>query len=217
MERPQHPCLTNPNPKSSIQPGIIVHHRTFQHRHLSKHKKNHPYDLETEKFTVHFFEFRGYGTPPSDVGTPGDIYIDMTLDAYALYAMVLPNSWKRWGGHRQTWSYRNNGKDQYLLIRDIDHPVLEGRMLWVTDRNVVWATLGTVRKDDRSGDMRLDASHFLTKLMEFELQEIKKYGGTRKRGAPDEGEGNCRSSKKGKVDKGVDARTDVSCAWCFLS
>ena len=98
------------------------------------------------------------------------------------------------------------------MIRDIDHPLLEDRMLWVTDRHVVWATRRTIQKDNRSGDMGIDASHFFTKLMEFELQEIKKYGGTRKRGAPDEGEGNCRSSKKGKVDKGVDAQTDVSSA-----
>ena len=215
-ERPQHPCLTNPNPKSVIQPDLIVLHRTFQHHHLSKHKKNYPYDLETSEFTVHFLEFRGYGSPPSDVGTPGDIYIDMTLDAYALYAMVTPSSWKRWVGHCLTYSFIS-GKERFSLI-GIDHPVLQERMLWVTDRNVVWATLKTIQRDDRSDLWNLDAGRFLTKLMEYELQEIKKLGGARKRGTPDEeGEGDCHSSKKSKVDKGVDAQTDVSSTQYFSS
>lgn len=210
-ERPQHPCLTNPNPKSAIQPDLIVLHRTFQHRHLSKHTKNYPYDLETSEFTVHFFEFRGYGSPPSDVGTPGDIYIDMTSEAYALYAMVTPGSWKRWVGHCRTYSFIS-GKERFSLV-GIDHPVLQGRMLWVTDRNVVWATLKTIQRDDRSDLWNLDARHFLTKLMEYELQESKTLSGTRKRGAPDaEGEADCRSSKKSQVDKSVDVQSDVSSA-----
>ena len=91
-------------------------------------------------------------------------------------------------------------------------------MLWVTDQNVVWATRRAIQRDGRSDQTRLDASHFLTKLMEYELREIKKYGGTRKRGAPDEeGKGGCRSSKKGKVDKGVDPQTDVSSTQYSLS
>jgi hypothetical protein len=108
----------------------------------------------------------------------------MTLDAYALYAMVIPSSWKRWVGHCRTYSFIS-GKERFSLI-GIDHPVLQERMLWVTDRNVVWASLKTIQKDDRSNLWSLDARHFLTKLMEYELQEIKKLGGTRKRGTPDE-------------------------------
>jgi hypothetical protein len=54
--------------------------------------------------------------------------------------------------------------------------------------------------------------------MEYKLREIKKLGGTRKRGTPDEeAEGDCHSSKKSKVDKGVDAQTDVSSTQYFLS
>jgi hypothetical protein len=213
-ERPQHPCLTNPNPKSAIQPDLIVLPRTFQHRHLSKHKKNYPYDLETSEFTVHFFEFRGYGSPPTDVGTPGDIYIDMTLDDYALYAMVTPSSWKQWDGHRRTYSFIT-GKDWFSFI-GIDHPVLQERMLWVTDRNVVWATLKSIEKDHRSKLWTVYAGDFLDKLMEYELREIKNLGGTRKRGTPDEeGEGDYHSSKKSKVDKGVDAQIDVSSTQYF--
>lgn len=91
-------------------------------------------------------------------------------------------------------------------------------MLWVTDRNVVWATLKTIQRDDWSNLWSLDARHFLTKLMEYKLREIKKLGGTRKRGTPDEeAEGDCHSSKKSKVDKGVDAQTDVSSTQYFLS
>jgi hypothetical protein len=46
---------------------------------------------------VPFFEFRGSGAPPADLGTPGDVYIDLTPDVHALYCRS-EEDWARWAG-----------------------------------------------------------------------------------------------------------------------
>ncbi|KAJ7124471.1 hypothetical protein C8R44DRAFT_980736 [Mycena epipterygia] len=50
-----------------------------------------------EHLPVPFFEFRGVGAPPSDVGSPGDVYIDLTPSAHALYSKS-EEDWTKWAG-----------------------------------------------------------------------------------------------------------------------
>ncbi|KII83352.1 hypothetical protein PLICRDRAFT_58426 [Plicaturopsis crispa FD-325 SS-3] len=83
------PWIDNPTPTSKIQPGIQVRLKT------AKIPTDDPcldFDTITNEFfkiyrpfspdnsIIHFFEFRGQGPPPSDVGYPGDVYFDLKPD-----------------------------------------------------------------------------------------------------------------------------------------
>ncbi|KAJ7166081.1 hypothetical protein C8R46DRAFT_1275727 [Mycena filopes] len=103
-----HPCNQNPNPKSTVKPET-----TFTLRYMKmcsdRIPLNYPYILppnkgifpnkgDTYEYTpVPYFEFRALGAPPPDVGTPGDVYIDTTPNAQALYTKS-EEDWSRWPG-----------------------------------------------------------------------------------------------------------------------
>ncbi|KAF7333057.1 hypothetical protein MVEN_02412300 [Mycena venus] len=103
-----HPCYKNPNPRSRLKPETTF---TLKYIKMCSHTipANYPYalfaiaGLYAEKGSVYeylpvpFFEFRGYGAPPADVGTPGDVYIDLTPGAHALYSRS-EEDWARWAG-----------------------------------------------------------------------------------------------------------------------
>ncbi|KAJ7243043.1 hypothetical protein C8J57DRAFT_1367055 [Mycena rebaudengoi] len=62
----------------------------------------HPYsfDSSSRSCAVSFFEFRGTGPPSSDVGYPGDVYVDLTPEQHTLYWRDRlgngPGRWNRW-------------------------------------------------------------------------------------------------------------------------
>ncbi|KAJ7740536.1 hypothetical protein B0H16DRAFT_54119 [Mycena metata] len=101
-----HPCDQNPNPKSLVKPET-----TFSVRHIKMSvlsiDANYPYTLSPIEgifpnkgdsyafIPVPYFEFCGLGAPPADVGTPGDVYIDTTPGAQALYSKS-EEDWTRW-------------------------------------------------------------------------------------------------------------------------
>ncbi|KAJ7776627.1 hypothetical protein DFH07DRAFT_951758 [Mycena maculata] len=64
-----------------------------------------PYGTDTKK--IIYYEFRGYGTPPDDVGSPGDIFWDVTFP-YIFYVRGT-DIWEAWnpgasaGGSGPTW------------------------------------------------------------------------------------------------------------------
>ncbi|KAJ7513107.1 hypothetical protein B0H11DRAFT_2182357 [Mycena galericulata] len=63
---------------------------------------NHPYslDLTASSCDIVFLEFRGTGPPPSNVGSAGDVYLDLTPGLYGLYWRDRNADgsveWKRW-------------------------------------------------------------------------------------------------------------------------
>lgn len=72
--------------------------------------------MTVESKTYPFSEFRGLGSPGSNLGQPGDIYIDITPGLHALYARY-PKSWLLWPGPN----------DASNLLR---HPLRNDRCLW---------------------------------------------------------------------------------------
>ena len=68
------------------------------------------------KRTYPFSEYRGLGSPGSNLGQPGDIYIDITPELHALYARY-PERWMLWPGPN----------DVTNLLR---HPLHTDRCLW---------------------------------------------------------------------------------------
>ncbi|KAF8130044.1 hypothetical protein K438DRAFT_863810 [Mycena galopus ATCC 62051] len=107
LDLPQHPCYRNPSPSSRLKPGITS---SLKYMKMVNNAvpANYPYALPPvegllygHKASVHqylpvpFFEFRGAGAPPADLGTPGDVYINLTPTAHALYCKA-EEDWARW-------------------------------------------------------------------------------------------------------------------------
>jgi hypothetical protein len=129
MARPLQPCLANPIPTSSSQTVITYKHTSFDED--ASDLGNYPYHVGLSNYgqgktlTIHFVEFRCVGSPPSDIGYPGDVWIDLTPDQFGLYAKVGAD-WKKWPG---------------LLTHSdslISHPHIPTRTLWCTKHRVTW-------------------------------------------------------------------------------
>ncbi|KAJ6614004.1 hypothetical protein B0H10DRAFT_2221729 [Mycena sp. CBHHK59/15] len=91
-----HPYFVDPNPHSTLKPHTTA---TVKYFRVSKVPVQYPYTtipvvkvypkqgLDTfQQVNVPFFEFRGHGRPPIDVGNPGDAYIDLNPASHALYS-----------------------------------------------------------------------------------------------------------------------------------
>ncbi|KAJ7165686.1 hypothetical protein C8R43DRAFT_1165221 [Mycena crocata] len=93
-----HPCLVNPYPKSLLQPWLIANLREFT-ADATQISPDYPYALRrrgTEELHIPYFEFHGLGSPFNlDVGSGGDVYIDHTPGAYALWGNSS-QGWKQW-------------------------------------------------------------------------------------------------------------------------
>jgi hypothetical protein len=81
-------------------------------------------DSDDEKSTADFDDYRGSGAPSSDLGTPGDTYID--VDALLLYARCA-EGWMPWPGP---------AKRSASLV----HPMHDSLFLWCnsTKNQVSW-------------------------------------------------------------------------------
>jgi hypothetical protein len=96
--KPHHPYITASPPISSQQPHIVRHYRAFHVRELPE---DYPYHLEpssepSTKIKVPYYEFRGKGPPPKDIGKLGDLYLDLAdVKSYALYALTS-TGWTMW-------------------------------------------------------------------------------------------------------------------------
>ncbi|KIM77903.1 hypothetical protein PILCRDRAFT_824892, partial [Piloderma croceum F 1598] len=77
--KPHHPHITASPLISVQQPHIVRHYRAFHVRELPE---DYPYHLEpssepSTKIDVPYYEFRGKGSPPTDIGKLGDLYLDL--------------------------------------------------------------------------------------------------------------------------------------------
>ncbi|KAJ7166091.1 hypothetical protein C8R46DRAFT_1097052, partial [Mycena filopes] len=122
---PEHPCVLNPRPTSLMRPKISVKLKGFVLRTLPT---SYPFRLQhTDDGAYHvpYHQFSDVGPPTLDVGTAGDIYLDLTPGAYGLYGRT-DFGWKRWRdtGERLQSEWPVGG----WLVR---HPHLESYVLWV--------------------------------------------------------------------------------------
>jgi hypothetical protein len=138
MAKPLQPCLVNPIPTSSSQIVIIYKHTYFDEN--ANDLKDYPYFAsrsirsQGNACTIHYVEFRCASNPPSDIGHPGDVWIDLTPDKFALYAKVGAD-WKKWPGLF--------AHDDSLIV----HPHVPTRVLWCTKRCVTWLNRKSILSD----------------------------------------------------------------------
>jgi len=75
----------SPPPESQIQSSLVVELKWFNAPQVMP--DDYPFRLNPDKpLIVPFFEWHGRGSPPDDIGYPGDVYLDLTPDHLGLYA-----------------------------------------------------------------------------------------------------------------------------------
>ncbi|KAK7026552.1 hypothetical protein R3P38DRAFT_3525495 [Favolaschia claudopus] len=129
IEKPEHPCYRSPKPRSHLQPQITVKCRGFI---ITTLPPSYPFCSRPTNgnHKIPFFEFSALGPPAInlDVGGEGDIYLDRTPGAYALYAKTN-SGWKRWV---DTGGSLGSGAQWPTADWIIRHPHIETHALWVS-------------------------------------------------------------------------------------
>ena len=129
--KPQLPCIANPKPTSASPIPFVYERRHFTVKTLPE---SFPYEVIRDNgLQVHYFEFRGQGPPPADLGHPGDVWLNVRPGELSLYARTL-TEWVIWPGPRKA-------KKQMF-----EHPLVPGRYLWCTRKHVLWYTCDGIRK-----------------------------------------------------------------------
>ncbi|KAJ7165675.1 hypothetical protein C8R43DRAFT_216554 [Mycena crocata] len=157
--RVPHPCNANPHPKSKEKPETTCTVRYIKLRadwlsatypYLTPAVPGHRDDQLHPMVAVPYFEFRGLGAPPGDVGTAGDVYLDTTSGAAALYTKSEVD-WTRWGGPAAALL----GHPHFVDRR-------HSRYVWIHPRDgVEWIAQISVgrRKEALRADRLLNESH----------------------------------------------------------
>ncbi|KAJ7116589.1 hypothetical protein C8R44DRAFT_211326 [Mycena epipterygia] len=137
-------------PSSSSYPNLITIPRMIHGSPKLLPGKNLPYKNVDGK--VVYYEFRGRGTPPVDVGRPGDIYWDVT-PPYIIYIRDI-DGW-------EPWNRQASAGSQPLA----QHPNLDDRYLWISglDCSWCWFTIKTL------GRKRVEANHAMDENMQETL------------------------------------------------
>lgn len=122
-----HPYLTDPHPKSVVQPWLIAELKELK---VDELPPRYPYSVRKTRSYHHvpYLEFHGLGTPLNlDVGRGGDVYIDLTPGAHALWGHTA-QGWKRWCDIGESWAQASN--TDWAVI----HPLFS-RILWISVRS----------------------------------------------------------------------------------
>ena len=94
---------------------------------------------------IPYHEWRGQGSPPNDVGYPGDVYINMTPGKYSLYGRTN-KGWVIWNGLcYEKWQL-------------VPHPHLDDRYLFCSETDIKWYSLHAIRTVRRQRDNSLSSS-----------------------------------------------------------
>lgn len=150
MAKPPHPSQNLSAPRSIERPDIVCHNREFYVRELPE---DYPYQLETSKewtnIAIPFYEFRGRGPPPTDIGNPGDIYLQTGVETFILHVRT-GTEWKVWDP-LPTWGSIVPPASEFLA-----HPDSKGlnRYFWCDGYQLGWYALSSVR--NKRSRMRLE-------------------------------------------------------------
>ncbi|KAJ7606688.1 hypothetical protein FB45DRAFT_1068360 [Roridomyces roridus] len=127
----EHPCLANTNPVSRIQPKITSKLKWLPVAELPPDYPWHIAPLSNGRFKIPYWLFSDCGPPSAnlDVGTPGDVYLDLTPGAHALYGKTADGQWTRWSDTNASLGWKRQWPQSEWIV---NHPHLPNRALWVT-------------------------------------------------------------------------------------
>jgi hypothetical protein len=138
-----NPWLDNPTPVSKEYPEIQFRLKDFHNSTRLMHARGRtwPYRLHLfDEAMIMFFEFRGYGPPPDDVGHPGDVYIDLTRSIGSPYLLYV-HGLDQWDC--VDWS-SDPDQSSFPVPK---HPLLKDRFLSGTKgKQFSWVTQETLYK-----------------------------------------------------------------------
>ncbi|KAF7302167.1 hypothetical protein MIND_00783600 [Mycena indigotica] len=164
---------------------MLSFHRTFAASPEAL-SSGHPYSLDNSKksCTIPFVEFRGIGPPSSSIGHPGDVYVDLTHTAHALYWRDRnendPGPWRRWTSVLL---------DQVPLYKFLvchpwaDNPQTSDLYLWADPTGISWTSraeicasrvmmvqknIAATAPSQRSPDVAALVSEILVKMIDME-------------------------------------------------
>ncbi|KAJ7192056.1 hypothetical protein B0H12DRAFT_1332151 [Mycena haematopus] len=126
---PEQPGPQNYIPRSSSPIEYQFKWKTFRVNSQNVGEfQNFPFHLELQqdRYSVRFLEFRSLCDPPSDIGHPGDIWLNVSPSSYALFALNAKKEWVRWPGPTLDKE------------RMITHPYLSIYALWCTIKQASW-------------------------------------------------------------------------------
>ncbi|KAJ7661255.1 hypothetical protein B0H17DRAFT_1094379 [Mycena rosella] len=148
----------------------------------------HPYSFDSagKSCQVSFFEFRAMGPPTSSFGYAGDVYVDLTPGAHALYWRDRhgrgPGQWRRW----TALLLDRVPLYKYLITHPwADDPQESDLYLWVDPHGVTWTSraeicasrvlmiqkaVATIKPGERHPDVEALVSEILMKMIEAEDQ-----------------------------------------------
>lgn len=120
----ENPWLDGLSPESAIQPDLCWTLRRFEDgsRRMRRSGEEWPYrsDPHNDSY-VYFYDFRGVGDPPNDVGYVGDVYMTEDLDVWVCQGTQPDSEERKW---IRKWS-----KDMGPST-PVEHPLLQDRYLW---------------------------------------------------------------------------------------
>ena len=141
MGKPPHPSQNASAPSSIEQPDIKCHNREF---YVPEVPDDYPYQMEKSKsstnISIPFYEFRGNGPPPTDIGNPGDVYLQIGAENLTLYAKMR-SGWKIWNP-LPMWGSMLPPASELIAHPDSDNLK---RYLWCDGYQLGWYALSGVR------------------------------------------------------------------------
>src|ERR1700676_82967 len=100
---------------------------------------------------VYFFEYHGLGAPSADLGTVGDVYLDVTPGRYRVYVHCT-----LWEPH----DFKENVKSGCGLCWDmVQHPFLPDARLWISQGKLTWFVWTGTEKENMCGSYKICAKY----------------------------------------------------------
>ena len=199
------PGLANPwrndPPKSATRPDITTIRRAFKVKQALTFTSafgpnTYPYGpagpTPEDRSLIFFYEYRGIGSPPKDIGFPGDVYISVDPNSYGLWAMSEHKDregliqWHKWTPTRMINTSTSQSPVRDASDKWIEHPHLAGRFLWcsVKSAKISWYSESTFMENmvQQNPLNSSRASEFIAQMLEAETSRKKNICATRAEG-----------------------------------